>query len=359
MLRITDTYFLGSFIKTLGFSLLAFIVIFIVVDLVGLLDSFIDKNVPVSVIVMYYVYYLPYMIVLVLPVAMLMASLFTTGQFVRHGELTALKAVGISLYRVFLPVLVFAALVSGFSFWFGENVVPVSERKRADLRRYEINKTSRRFTLDMRNIKLQETRNRIVTIAHYDGSRQTAFQVAIQERQGTKIISSINAERMVPYDSAWKLQNVKIREFSLGKEIFSEEKELVIDDFSFTTSDLESVQIKPEEMNIFELHAYIRKLHQMGKPFGRWIVDFHGKISFPFANIIVVLLGLPLATRNWRGGAAVGFGLSLFICFLYYVLISLSTALGYKGAVSPVIAAWSSNTLFGAVGLASLITAKK
>ncbi len=138
MLKIADRYFLGCYVKTLFNALLSFIIIYIVVDLIGFLDLFIDKNTPINTIILYYWYYLPFIIVLVFPIAMLMASLITTGQFVRFMELTALKSAGMSLYRIFLPVLVFALLISVFSFWFSESILPDTQRKKAELKRYEI-----------------------------------------------------------------------------------------------------------------------------------------------------------------------------------------------------------------------------
>jgi len=359
MIRVADKYFLGSFIKTLLFSQLSFIVIYLVVDFVGYLDMFIDEKAPVSVILLYYYYYLPYIIVLAMPLSMLMASLYSTGQFVRYGELTALKSAGLSLYRVFLPVYIFSVIVSLFSFGFGESVVPDSQRKKSNLQRYAINKVPRRISLSQSNIHLQDSQNRIVTIANYDGLNKTAYQVSVLERKNNMVITQINAATMIPVDSGWQLREVKKRDFANGEEMYSELDGLIVGDFSFSHTDLERIQIKPDEMNIVELRGYITKLQNMGSPFTKWNVDYHHKIAFPFANLVVVLLGLPLATRSWKGGTAVGFGLSLFICFLYYIVMILSNALGYKGTIPPLAAAWCSNSLFGILGIFALVTAKK
>ncbi len=359
MLKVADRYFLGSFIKTLISSQVAFVVIFVVIDLVGFLDLFIDKKTPMQTIALYYWYFTPYIFGLVLPISMLMASLLTTGQFVRYGEITALKAAGVSLYRVFMPVLLFAFLVSVFAFWFSEMVVPDSQRKKADLKRYDIDKTDRRYTMSKNNIRLQDSKTRLVTIGTYVGEDRIAYKVNVIEREGHKIVRHVNAESMVPAEGGWKLREVILRDFNSDFEEFSEREELIIDDFSFVPEDLERVQVKPEEMNIFELKTYISKLQNMGSPYERWIVDFYHKIAFPLANFIVVLLGLPLATRNWRGGTAVGFGLCLIICFVYYIIMSFCVALGYKGTIPAVVSPWISNILIGSVGLTTLITAKK
>ncbi|MFC1729256.1 LptF/LptG family permease [candidate division KSB1 bacterium] len=359
MLRVSDKYFLGSFVKTFLFAQVSFLIIFVVVDLVSQLDLFIDKQATIRSVALYYFYFSPFFFGLVMPIAMLMASLFTTGQFVRYGELTAMKAAGMSLYRIFLPVFIFSIFISIFSFWLGEAITPEFQRKKMNIKRYVIEKENPRYTLSNTNINLQDSQTRIVTIANYDAEKNIAYQISVQEMNGNRIITLINAVTMIQFDEFWKLVNVKIRDFSSGEERFSEADNLIVDDFSFTTEDLKRIQIKPDEMNIVELKDYIEKLRNMGSPFGRWIVDLHQKIAFPFANFIVVLLGMPLATRSWRGGAAVGFGLSIFICFVYYVVMTLSISFGYKGSIHPVVAPWISNTLFGLTGFVSLITAKK
>jgi len=256
------------------------------------------------------------------------------------------------------PVFVFAILVSLLAFWFGEMIVPKYERKKSSLYREQIKKIPD-IIASKENIIFQESNNRLVTIAHYDGNRHIGNNINIQALNNNKIESTISALSLIPDGEAWILKNGKVRDFSSGVEVVEEFSEKRISDFSFSEDDLIAVQIKPEEMNFIELNNYIRKLNQMGSPFEHWMVDYHKKFAFPFANVIVILLGLPLATRGWKGGTAVGFGICLFICFVYYVIMTFTQALGYKGTLSPVTAAWFSNALFSILGIGALIAAKK
>lgn len=358
MFRIADRYFLSIFIKILFFAIVSFILIFVIVSIVEHIDVFIDRGATIQAIIIYYYYSLPNYLILILPVAMLMASLFTMGQFVKHGELTALKSAGVSLYRVVLPVFVFAILVSVLAFWFGEMVVPVYEREKSQLYREQIKKIPI-VNINQYNIVFQETNNRLVNIGHYDGYRHTGSNINIQVLNNNIIESTISANSLIPDGKAWILKNGIIRDFSSGEEVFKEFSEKRISDFSFSEDDLITVQIKPEEMNVFELDDYIQKLQQMGSPSERWRVDYHRKFAFPFANLIVILIGLHLATSKWKGGTAVGFGICLLICFIYYVIMTFTHALGYKGTLSPVTAAWFSNIFFCILGITGLITAKK
>ena len=83
----------------------------------------------------------------------------------------------------------------------------------------------------------------------------------------------------------------------------------------------------------------------------KYLVELYLKISFPLANLIVVLIGVALALRNRRGGLAIAFGLSVFISFVYYALIRTGQALGHNGALPPMLAAWLGNLVFGLLAL--------
>jgi len=358
MLRITDRYLLKSFIALLGFSVAAFLIIFIIVDIVEKMDTFIDRDASLEIVLWFYVYSIPNFLLLVLPIAMLMASLFAMGQLVKNGEFTALKAAGVSLYRVIFPVLVFATLVSVFAFWFGERVASSSERKKSEIYNNQIKKYQN-IMISKDNIILQDTRNRQVSIRHYDGFNHTGSMINIMIRNGSRVDTTIIAKHLMPDGNDWILLEGKIRDFTTGKEVVYEFYEYTITDFNFIEDDLIAVQIKPEERNVEELEEFIGKLQQLGIPNERWKVDYYAKFAFPFVNLVVVMLGLPLAVRNWRGGNAFGIGISVFICFVYYVIMTFSNSLGYKGVLTPITAAWFSNILFGVIGIGALITAKK
>jgi lipopolysaccharide export system permease protein len=115
---ILSRYVLRQFLSPLGLGLVCFLAIFIVIDLVDRLGAFIDRDVEVGLIVTYYLWYVPYVAVLILPMSLLLASLFSVGGLARRQELTAMKATGASLYRILLPVQLFALLLSIAAFFF-------------------------------------------------------------------------------------------------------------------------------------------------------------------------------------------------------------------------------------------------
>jgi lipopolysaccharide export system permease protein len=115
----------------------------------------------------------------------------------------------------------------------------------------------------------------------------------------------------------------------------------------------------PEEMNFFELRDFVERTRASGARVSNYLVDLHLKLAFPLVNLIVVMIGAPVATRLRMQSAALGFGLSVAIAFVYYAFMRTGQALGHNGALPPYIAAWMGDMVFGVVGVTMMVQAQK
>ena len=129
-----DLYLIRQFITFLGLILIGFQLIFIIVDVFENLDKFIDNKVPLKVVILYYTYTLPWFINIGLPMAVLIATVFSMGLLVKRNEWTAMKSSGISLYRIVIPFLFVSSLVSLGSFYIHNSLVSIRNAKKADLK---------------------------------------------------------------------------------------------------------------------------------------------------------------------------------------------------------------------------------
>lgn len=357
---ILDRYILRRYIFTLLFALISFAAIFIIVDNIENLDKFIDKACPLPIIILFYVYYLPEIIKLVLPVAVLLAGLFTIGQMARHNELTALKSSGISLYRTFAPLFFFICLLSICSFYYNESIVTVSNRRRWEIDRVYLRKLPPSYFTRRNDIYIQDSPNRTIIIGYFDGEKKIGYEVDIISHTASEITERTLAKEIHYEKNGWQLFKGVQRNFAADQEtmkVFSqnEDKKLNIE-----PQDLEGIQIRPEEMNYRELTTFIEKLRRVGGEIDKWQVQRHQKISFPFSFIIIAIFSLTLASSQWRGGTAGGISISLFLCFIYYGLnISLGPILGQKGIFPPLIAAWLGNMLFGILAIWTIARMKQ
>jgi lipopolysaccharide export system permease protein len=354
-----DKYISKQFLNTLLFAIVSFALITIVVDLVEYLDKFIDRQVPKIIIFQYYVYYLPYIIVLILPIAVLLASLFSLGQMARYNELTAMQTSGISLYRIGLPLFVLGFFLSIFMLLFAEYVLPPASARKMAIKRQYLDRVPQQIFSRQSNINVLQGEFERTYISFFDAKRQTAHEVMVQFYTDGGLRKRIDARRMVWADGKWYLEEGLVREFHNDSVSVQPFHRLELKNFPFQPEDLQKAQKQPDEMNFRELRQFIRQIVRNGADPQKWLVDLHLKIAFPFSNFIIILFGIPLASIQKRSGRALGFALSLIVCFFFFGLIKTFQALGYNGLIHPALAAWSSNLLIGGVGLFLLIRARK
>jgi lipopolysaccharide export system permease protein len=380
-MKILDGYLIRRFGYALLFSLIAFWVIFLVVDLVEHMDRFIDKQAPLFLVIKYYFYYTPYVLALSLPVAMLLACLFSIGQLARHNELTAMKSAGISLYRILLPVFVLSFLISLSVIGFGGWVVPVAYEKKEEVKTVEIEKRRKQQEVMLDNVFVQGEDGRIFHLRNYDTREKLGTGALVQKFEGSRLKEEIRAERVRWQNNGWLFEDGVHRIFSdslvelkapgdvkdAGEdslhsnhaEEYQAFDELFRMDLRIKPEALGRRQKKPDEMGYLELAEYVKVKKRSGQVVARESTDLHVKIAFPFVNFIIVLLGAPLAANPKRSGLAIGFAVSLFISFVYYTLIRMGQSFGYSERLPPLLAAWAANILFVILGTILLIKAKK
>jgi lipopolysaccharide export system permease protein len=351
--RILSRYIAREFLKLLLLWTASFFMIFFVVELFERINEIIVHHAPLYFILEYFLYQIPPFLSMTLPFATLLAALITLGVLARNNEVVAMKAHGISTYRIMFPLLVLAALVTAFIFLCNETVVPYSARKANYIWSVKIKQEKERafFKLNkiwyrgediIYNIRLLEPKTdtlRGVTIYRFD----EAFN--LRQR--------VDARRAQWNGVGWTFYDVAIRDFLPAGGVVTEmydERDIPLrekpDDFKKGMKD-------PNEMTYRELKAYIEELRSEGYDPSRYVVDLHQKVSFPFLTLIMVLMGSPLAlaaSHGRGGGIAQGVGISIVIGFVYWLAFAISVAMGHSGTFPPFIAAWAPNIFFGLTG---------
>lgn len=368
-MRILDRYIIRQFIVSFLFGLIAFLMIFVLVDAMEHLDDFIDARAPVSVVVEYYIAFLPEIIKLMTPVAVLLGSLFVIGRLSTNSELTAMKSSGVSLYRILAPFLVVAFLISFASVYLNGWVVPRANSKKAYIERTVLNRGDN--VSSRMNIFFQEGPRRIVSLNYFDPRTNIASHVSVQDfadSNMTVLAHRYDAPQMKwigPTSVAatpvpgWTLLKGAQRQFDGSTQHLSFFDTLPMGKLSLTPSDIEKKQRKPDEMDYGELKEFIQNQEQAGQDVSRWLVDFHSKVSFPFASVIMVLFGVPFASARPRSGLALGFGICTAVTFIYLAFMKVSQVIGYNGDVNPLLTAWLANLIFLAAGIVNMIRVQK
>ncbi len=360
-MKILDRYLVKQFLQTILFGLLAFTLLFVVIDLMENLGDFIDQNVPLLLIFQYYIVFIPEMIRLMTPVAVLLASLFTAGKMANLNELTAIKASGVSLYRFMTPFIMTAILISIFSVYFGGYLVPMANKHKIFI---EQNSMKKGIVFWGSNIFFQDSKTRIVTISYYDVTQGQANQISIQEfdqNDKTKLLSRTDSYRM-NYDStkaAWFVYDGITRTFSDSSEVIEKFIVREFKDLNFKPSDVIQKQRKPEEMTLSDLKNFAAEQLRTGNDPTSTQIEYHSRIAFAFASMIVVLFGLPISANRRRGGLAIQFGINLLITFIYLVFMKVSQAFGKSGQLDPLTTAWLANFIFLLAAIYNIKRAQK
>jgi len=366
--KILDRYIIRQFLVVFLFGLLAFIFIFIIIDMMEKLDDFIDAQAPTSTIVEYYIASIPDIIKLMIPVAVLLSALFVTGRLSSQNELAAIKSSGTSLYRIMAPFLVVTCLICCISIYLNGWVVPYANQKKFYIERIHLNR-SRQATVRY-NILFQEGKTRIVSINYYDTQAKCAREISIQDFDNNDLTilrhryDALQMQWIQPMGDDvqkgnWVLIHGTTRSFPDSTQTLVSFDSLKIGRLSLTPSDIEKKQRTPDEMDYYELREFIANQQRAGQDVARWLVEYHFKLAFPFASIIMVLFGVPFAASRPRTGAALGFGIATAVTFIYLGFMKASQVFGYNGDLNPLFTAWLANIIFFAAGVANLLRVQK
>jgi lipopolysaccharide export system permease protein len=369
-MTILDHYIIRQFSIAFLFAMAAVLMIFLVIDMMEKLDDFIDANVPTPTIIEYYFAFLPEIVKLMTPVAMLLAALFVMGRMTNQNEISAMKASGVSLYRVLVPFLAVSLVVSLFSLYFNAWVVPKANQRKFSIERVHLQRSSdagNRF-----NVFFQDGRTRLVSIGYFDAQRGLATRVSIQEFADTNLtvlVRRYDAREMEwiskqptlgeTATGGWVLHTGIRREFVGGQELLSSFEREPIGRLTITPEQIEKKLRKPDEMSYTQLKEFIENQRNAGQNVARWMVDFHSKISFPFASFIVVFFGVPFAANKRRSGVAIEFGICVAVTFIYLAFMKTSQVFGYNGDLDPLLTAWIANILFFAAAVVNLARVRK
>lgn len=355
-----DRYIFLRLLSITLFVIVVLVFIFIMIDFSENSDDYTDKGAQMAEIWgEYYLNYIPEMIRLILPVAVFTACLFLTGQLSERLEITALKAAGISLYRLIVPYMVFAIFCAGTISLLDFQIIPTSNKAKISFEKRYLKKKSE--TIDRNDIYRQISENSILKINYFDDNKNIAYKIKLTDSDSSGVKKTIDANNMSWNEemNQWNLKTVTIREFS--NQGYKENMVAEIDtnlsvfprDLSRSTSDIYQLTY-PEAID------YIDSIERSGAGnINMPKVQFYGRLVYPLSIIIVIIIGFAVASVRRRGGKGVYLAAGLAISFLYLAFMKIAEPFGYYGTISPELAASIAHICFFVVGLFMLITAKK
>ncbi len=372
---ILDDYVMREYITNLALILAAFSSLFIIFTFFELIGDIIRNRTPLVTVGDYLLNLIPYIIYNVTPLCSLVAVLITFGALNRSSELTAMKATGISLYRMVAPVLVIALLISAALFAFDDLYLPAANRRQDALRSIIKGKPAQTFLRpDRQWMSGQSTQPatpeansadpsahpaappaRIFYYQFFDPYKNVFANLTVFEFDPTSFVLTrrifATSARWDDRVSRWVFENGWQRTFS--GETVSSFQPFTLSTFPeiheqpsyFTKEDLQA-----QEMNYGELSRYITDLKQSGFDTKRLAVQLYKKIADPLTTLVMAILAVPFALSMGRRGGLVGIATAIGLAIAYWVIAGIFNAMGNVNTLPAFLAAWSPDLLFGIAG---------
>jgi len=347
--NILDRYVMREFAKVLVLVVGSVVALGIVADYNGLAKDINQNHIPFSVVLSYYRFGVFQIIDYSLSLSVLAATLITFGILSKNNEVTALKSSGVSLYRVALPVLVTAILMSGLSYLMLDYVLPYSNRRSEEIHNL-IKGKNRVATQHQQRLWFLGHGRYIINFLAYDRGRKQLSQVQVFELHPTvfRITRRVYADRASWDGRGWAFEHGWIRSFSDDGRTatFSPINAPLRLYYSEKPEDFETDAKAPETMTFVELRRYIDTIRRSGYAAEKLSVRLYQKTAWPFITLVMALIALPFAFRVGKRGALYGIGLALGLAIFYYLLYASFAKFGEVGNLPPLLAAWSANILF-------------
>jgi LPS export ABC transporter permease LptG/LPS export ABC transporter permease LptF len=357
--RILDEYVIRQFLNTFFLVLCGFVLLMLVFTFFELVGDIIRNRIPLTVVGDYLVNLTPNMIYTIAPLAVLIAVLVTFGVLNRNSEIIAMKATGISLYRLVIPIVSIAALLAVCLFAFDELYLPQANRKQEALRSTIKGRPPQTFLNPERQWIFGQPHpgepDRIFYYQFFDRDREEFVNMSVFELDPSTFAVSrrIFASRVL-WDTeigAWRFQNGWERDFDGANQ--KNFREFINTSFSEIHEEpgyFFKEIVPSQEMNFGQLDRYIRDLSQSGFDTMRLRVALWHKLAYPLIAIVMAMLAIPFALSMGRRGSLTGIAIAIAVALSYWVVDNLFGAMGNVNYLPAPMAAWSSDILFGLAG---------
>lgn len=364
-MRLLDRYLLRELLVPLFFCLVGFQIFWLAFDLFGNLQAYQDHNLGWRKITEISLLRVPHFLTMVLPIALLLALLYTLTNLVRHNELVAMRAAGVSLARLCAPFFVVALLLGGLVFVATEYLFPNAHEKSERI--FHTGQADANQWLEEPVTFCNEALGQTWQIKRYNLATGEMDQPSIEWSTGSAS-NVLNAQRGQWVDGAWVFYNVEMLIYEppsedlprllttnelRGRMVGGTPAELKLEIKINQLSQIEAA--KSLTLSLAEILEYW-KLHPglEEKKAAQVMTQFHGRIAQPFTCLVVVLVALPFGATSGRRNLFAGVAGSVGICFAYFILQRLGLALGTGQYLHPILAAWLPNLVFALTGLTLL-----
>ena len=350
-LKTIDFYIIKKFLGTFFFSIILLIFIIIVFDISEHIDDFLKHDAPIREIIFnYYLNFIPHFVNLFSYLFVFISVIFFTSRLASNSEIIAILSSGVSFRRMLLPYLVAASLLALMSFLLGNFVIPYTNRGQLAFENKYIREVK---PFNDMNIHKQITPGVFIYLENFNINSAKGWRFTLEKFKNQELVYKITADE-ASWDSVhskWILKNYFSR--SIGQMDESIHKGSRLD----TTLGIKPTDFKEDieevsTMNFFTLRNHIRTKKLRGDPdLIKYEVKGYERVAYPFATLILTLIGVAVSSRKVRGGIGFNLGFGLALTFLYILFMQIFTVFATFANFPALLAVWFPNILFGIIAL--------
>jgi lipopolysaccharide export system permease protein len=346
-MTVLSRYISAIYFKILALTVSSFVAIYLIIDFLEKLRRFSHSHGNLQYIVLYFLYKIPAILNQIMPLAVLMSTLLTLNILSRSSEIIAMQSCGISLQRISKPLLVIAFILSIFTFFSNEAIIPNTSQQLKYVDEVLIQGKNPSTFFRLNNIWYRD-KNYILQARLFVPTTWTLKGVTLwKATDEMQPIERLEADEGVWNGQSWTFKNVVEKSFSAGKVTDTRKISLLRVPLHLKVNDLKVWDKNADDMGFFKLKRYTEKLRKAGYDATRYQAQMYSKISMPFACLIMAFVGIPFSLRSGRSsGIALGIGLSIGIGFAYFIINAILISLGGTGVLPPLVAAWAANFIF-------------
>lgn len=344
MIQLIDRYIAKLFLAYFFSAIVVVVTLYVAVHAMSELLNL--KPTPTQMLE-YYLYSAPSIVYQMIPIASLVATVFTLGGLNKSNELTALFSVGMSLARISGPILLLVALISVGSFWLGDRILPVFNQKKNYIYYVEIKKQPGLYSTVKTNKIWYRSENIIFNLRTFFPDQNRAQDATFYYfDEAWNLLQMVSANEVHVQGDKWTLYNGTVTLFEESSfphtQSFKSKTIPLLDDVNQIQESASSSDVQ----SIAQLRRFIKKNKDAGLETMGYEVDYHAKFGFAFSAFVMAFLGVPFSSRPQRsGGRFLQIGLCIGLAFVYWALYSSGITLGRHGVLMPFFAAWLPNIL--------------
>ena len=359
IIPLIDKWLIAQLIPPLIFSISAFTVVSLSVGVMfDLIRKIVEFGLPFELALKILFLKLPGFLVLSFPMSVLLSTLLTYGKLSSNSELLALRSIGIKTSRFVAPALIVSIFMTGITFFFNNSLVPYSNKLAEISMRDGLGKSTiiesgndvffpgYGSLIDPKTNKPSE-KNTYLTQIFFSRVVENKIMKNVTlldfSRIGNKQVLSAESASFDEENLRWIFKNGKIIYFSSDAQTSIINFKTYFYPLGDGPLKVSEIQKDANDMTVAEAIAAKNIYENAGnvKDARKMKVRIQEKFTLPFACLVFGLIGSSLGSKpNLRSSRGQGFGLSVILILIYYVISFLFSSLGVKGLLSPILAAW-------------------